>query len=1190
VSVALSRSIPRRWLKRVLLSFAALLLVLLSIVLGTLALLHISPAQFEVLVEEVGSKVIGRELQIGQLLEIELGLDTYVLAEDVSLANPDWADIPEFARVGRLLIRINLPSIWLDGPVIIRQLELDEVSVGLLAPDGLPPSWNFWPGDEREDVIADKGDVRLPTEKIPPVVFSEAHIRSGKVIYRDSDQNLELKIEMLELQDPQQGDLIKLDLNGAINAIPLQVRGQFGPAEALITQRNLSIDLDITWGQLQLQGRGSIDDLLNLTGSDLNLKVSAPQSRPLLDALGMPEVRDGPLQFEARITDAHPGIALRVTGSLGEFDVDMEGNVSHPLALDGVDMTFKLQGPSLAEAGAIVDFDGLPDITYQVAGEIFRDGAVLGLKDVNLNAGEAWMTVDGNLSNFPDFDDWKVKLAGGRFNVALLGSLVDAEDLPSTLYDFNGSLESTDDGSKMVSLQIDSPLSRLVIGGSVGKAPAYLDSSIKIKLVGSDLASAGAWLRLHDLPNQAFEVSGELTLGDAGWKLNNGIYSAAGLQLEVSGEVNRFPDPQSVDAKIAIHSPDLASALQAYNLEVEGLPAFSVTANGRLSGSPHRLVIDEAQAKLGNSKLTVSGVIGEPDKLTGLDLAVMIVSPDLLQVLPVVSQTSRPALPVDVSGQVSRLPGGLAIDGLKGRFGSAQISMEGAYNFELPHEGSHVVINTDGPDLNAVLGPWLEWDIPSEPFTLSLNAEFAEGSIAVEQLDASVGDNHLSAQIEVDRWDDPNSGRGRLKLYGDSSTNLAQTLGYDFVFPDSEYAFNVVAERSPDRLRLNPVSLNLGKSDYAGRVDIQVGAIPVINADLHSKHISLPHLLPDLSELEKEAAAAGESVGTETPDLTASLTPDDLAEKAIPDEALDFSWLHKVQASIKYQVDEIKARTDATSSAAIDFSISNGVLSSQQLRWDGEFVNGDAQLRIAALEEGADVDFYLDLTRIPLVRMLGGEPIHIDDELFRAQIDTSGNSLQTLIKNSDGVILFQGGGGRFNNKGLGLVVGDVFQEIFNRLNPFTETDPYTEMTCYAGAMSIKGGVAGISPGLVVRSSKMDIAAGGSIELASEALDLAVNTRARTGIGFNATKVVTPYFRIGGTLANPRLVVDKQGVAVSGSVAIATGGLSILAESLWDRWVATANNPCDNLFDKAVEQDSELYQTILDRPPLRQKND
>jgi hypothetical protein len=63
------------------------------------------------------------------------------------------------------------------------------------------------------------------------------------------------------------------------------------------------------------------------------------------------------------------------------------------------------------------------------------------------------------------------------------------------------------------------------------------------------------------------------------------------------------------------------------------------------------------------------------------------------------------------------------------------------------------------------------------------------------------------------------------------------------------------------------------------------------------------------------------------------------------------------------------------------------------------------------------------------------------------------------------------------------------------------------------------------------------------------------------------------------------VVDKKGVALSGGAAVATGGLSILAESLWDRWVATAKNPCDNLLAEAAKQDPELYRTILERPPL-----
>ena len=106
------------------------------------------PAQLEIVLEEVASRVLKRELQIGELLEVEVGWDTYLLARDVSMANPDWAEERDFARAGRLLIRINLPSIWRDGPILVSELELSEATVTLLAPEDQAPNWDFWPGDD----------------------------------------------------------------------------------------------------------------------------------------------------------------------------------------------------------------------------------------------------------------------------------------------------------------------------------------------------------------------------------------------------------------------------------------------------------------------------------------------------------------------------------------------------------------------------------------------------------------------------------------------------------------------------------------------------------------------------------------------------------------------------------------------------------------------------------------------------------------------------------------------------------------------------------------------------------------------------------------------------------------------------------------------------------------------------------
>jgi len=112
---------------------------------------------------------------------------------------------------------------------------------------------------------------------------------------------------------------------------------------------------------------------------------------------------------------------------------------------------------------------------------------------------------------------------------------------------------------------------------------------------------------------------------------------------------------------------------------------------------------------------------------------------------------------------------------------------------------------------------------------------------------------------------------------------------------------------------------------------------------------------------------------------------------------------------------------------------------------------------------------------------------------------------------------------------------------------------------------------------------MDVASGGSINLRNEKLDLGFSTRSRKGIGISAGKAITPYFKIGGTLANPRLALDPKGVALSGGAAVATAGLSILAEGLWDRWIATSKNPCEGLVSKLRKQENSAYSDLLAAP-------
>ena len=50
---------------------------------------------------------------------------------------------------------------------------------------------------------------------------------------------------------------------------------------------------------------------------------------------------------------------------------------------------------------------------------------------------------------------------------------------------------------------------------------------------------------------------------------------------------------------------------------------------------------------------------------------------------------------------------------------------------------------------------------------------------------------------------------------------------------------------------------------------------------------------------------------------------------------------------------------------------------------------------------------------------------------------------------------------------------------------------------------------------------------------------------------------------------PALAVDEEGVLISGGVAVATGGLSVLAKAAWDR-LSRSGNPCKTAHEEAVE--------------------
>jgi hypothetical protein len=182
-------------------------------------------------------------------------------------------------------------------------------------------------------------------------------------------------------------------------------------------------------------------------------------------------------------------------------------------------------------------------------------------------------------------------------------------------------------------------------------------------------------------------------------------------------------------------------------------------------------------------------------------------------------------------------------------------------------------------------------------------------------------------------------------------------------------------------------------------------------------------------------------------------------------------------------------------------------------------------------------------------------------------VAASGRNLRELTATLNGRIRLVGTGGRVPTSKMNALTSDFMLELLRTLNPIAKRKQFTDVVCQAYLVQINGGILSTDPALVIRTTDIDVVSNGTVNLATEAVDFNFKTSARGGLGFSAGEFLNPYVKVSGTLSNPRLTVDAKGTLVNGGAAFATGGLSILATTLWDR-VSRQTDPCAAAVDEA----------------------
>ncbi|MCP3954462.1 MAG: AsmA-like C-terminal region-containing protein, partial [Desulfobacterales bacterium] len=159
-----------------------------------------------------------------------------------------------------------------------------------------------------------------------------------------------------------------------------------------------------------------------------------------------------------------------------------------------------------------------------------------------------------------------------------------------------------------------------------------------------------------------------------------------------------------------------------------------------------------------------------------------------------------------------------------------------------------------------------------------------------------------------------------------------------------------------------------------------------------------------------------------------------------------------------------------------------------------------------------------------------------------------GASVAELMAGANGHLSVIMGNGRFHNRLLAVVGGDLQAGLFKLLAPGDHSKKLTEINCLVTRFDITDGIAAARV-LVLDTPSLSALGKGNINLKSEKLDISLDPIPKKGVGTDSVGKINlslgnlaKPFKLGGTLADPSLAIDAKKAAFT--IGKAVGGFAL----------------------------------------------
>jgi len=1069
------------WARRILVA-VSLVVVLFGVAI--ILLFTIDLGRFKSNLQNIISDATNREFVIGGRFEPNVGDTIDLVAEDIRLANAEWGTAENILELKRVVISIDTWSL-LSGPIEVLNLEVEGLTLHVEKdPETLRSSWTF--GDVTSD-FDDAPAAGRPFEL--PLLLRDAQLTDISVTYGQGwlDEPRTISITDAAVSEGA-GDLLTLELAGAIDSDPLHAVGLIGPLAALLDGKEPRWELQVTIGEFLASTTGSFDDLFSLDGPQIHAIMKGPFAERLLAQVGLPPLAQGPVDISGELSGGSDGIDLRLEGAFGNLTTDISGRAESLATIGDLDLSVNVRGPDLQAIGALFGAGFLPSAGFSVDGDISIAGNALTMESVALSAGAARLDMNGKLTPVTMDPDARLRLSASGPEIL--------DFLPPVLAD------------------------------GIPSAPFEIQATVAGELQQANLRELSLLLGEDTLRVELDDASIDLI-------------SLAQAPLALDGQY----------ADIAIHGQDLQALLEPW-VDVL-LPAVPFSMDGRVTATGGALQLSNVTYRLDQAQGTLNGTSGQLPHLEGLAFESTLAGPDASQFMEVLGDPENdirlPADDFETHSSISKGPDGWLVSPWKLRIGESRFEFSGSVGGGDSGAGVDIDFVSSGPDLRRFF-PDRGIDTPV-PFRIVGGLEINETTIELQEIDLRIGETTAwlngrlpaSAEIMNAQFD--------VRIAGPNLQKIGRAFGIRDL-PDEAYRFEGAMKRSGQQYIINNMIAMVGDNDLTGDISLEMGAKPRVTGRLDSQSLNLTELL-------------GQDDEAVEPDDDAS-APDRL----IPDTPLPLHVLDIADIDVTlrlHQLDTGYLDVGAVELTAIAANDKLHIDTSRVSLTHGGTLTGSLDL-VRTASDRADVQLSANAKQFRMRPPVDadGSPVDRPPRDMELQLSGSGGTIRELAASADGTIDLRLGKGDIDNQFRGFLMRDFVKRLFSAINPMAEESKYTKLNCGFVVFDVVDGIAN-SRAIGFQTDQLAVASLGTVNLATEALELSFRIKQREGVGVSLAGVINPYIKVGGTMASPALQVDAKRGLLTGTVAFLTGGLSVLAKGVWDRYLSQ-DNYCQAVLD------------------------